>query len=132
MYVAAATLVLTLHLAFILWVIFGSLLTCDRPVLRWMHITSFVWGLLIEILPWTCPLTFAEKWLEQRTSYVAPYKGPFLLHYLNALVYPNVPPMLLTAAAGVVVLINVTVYWKREKRRRGRSHDVRVVLSDQR
>jgi hypothetical protein len=75
-----------------------------------------VWGLLIEILPWTCPLTLAENWLEQRTSYIAPYKAPFLLHYLDALVYPNVPPLLLTVAAGIVVLINVTVYWRRAKR----------------
>jgi hypothetical protein len=120
MYVAAATLVLTLHLAFVLWVIFGALLTRGRPVLRWMHITSLVWGLLIEILPWTCPLTFAENWLEQRTSYIAPYKGPFLLHYLDALVYPDIPPLLLTAAAGVVVLINVTVYWRRARRPRGK------------
>jgi len=120
MYVAAATLVLTLHLAFVLWVIFGALLTRGRPVLRWMHITSLMWGLLIEILPWTCPLTFAENWLEQRTSYIAPYKGPFLLHYLDALVYPGIPPLLLTAAAGVVVLINVTVYWRRARRPRGK------------
>jgi len=112
--------VLTLHLAFVLWVIFGALLTRARPVLRWMHITSLVWGLLIEILPWTCPLTFAENWLEQRTSYIAPYKGPFLLHYLDALVYPGIPPLLLTAAAGVVVLINVTVYWRRARRPRGK------------
>ena len=127
MYAAAIILVLALHLGFILWVVFGALLTRGRPALGWIHIASFVWGLLIEILPWTCPLTFAESWLEQRAG-LAPYQGGFLLHYLDALVYPNLPAWLLTVAAGVVVAVNVAVYWRRAKRKEsvftteGRSH----------
>src|SRR5438128_8169757 len=48
-------------------------------------------GTLVEILPWTCPLTWAENFLETRAG-IAPYQGGFLLHYLDALVYPNIPP----------------------------------------
>lgn len=116
MYLAAAIVVLAIHLAFILWVIFGAFFTRGRPVLRWLHIVSFVWGLLIEIYPWTCPLTFAENWLELRAG-MAPYQGGFLLHYLDALVYPNVPPLLLTVAAALVVAANIAIYWRRWLRR---------------
>ena len=112
---AAAILVLALHLAFILWVIFGALFTRGRPLLRRIHIFSLIWGLLIEIFPWTCPLTFAENWLEQRVG-IVPYQGGFLLHYLDALVYPDVPPLLLTLAATVVVAANIVVYWRRGPR----------------
>ena len=112
MYLAAAIVVLAVHLAFILWVIFGALFTRGRPLLRWLHIVSFVWGLVIEIFPWTCPLTFAENWLEARAG-MAPYEGGFLLHYLDALVYPSVPPLLLTIAAAVVVAANAAIYWRR-------------------
>jgi hypothetical protein len=115
MYLAAAILVLIAHLAFILWVIFGALFTRGRPLLRRIHIVSLVWGLLIEIFPWTCPLTFAENWLEQRAG-IAPYQGGFLLHYLDALVYPDVPPMLLTVAAVVAVAANVAIYLRRGRR----------------
>ncbi len=115
MYLAAAVVVLALHLAFIVWVIFGAFFTRGRPRLRWLHILSFIWGLLIEIFPWTCPLTFAENWLELRAG-IAPYRGGFLLHYLDKLVYPDVPPQSLTVAAGVVVAANVWVYWRRWRR----------------
>ena len=68
MYHAAAIVVLGVHLAFILWVVFGALFTRGRSVLRWLHIVSLAWGMLIEIFPWTCPLTFAENWLEVRAG----------------------------------------------------------------
>jgi hypothetical protein len=117
MYLAATILVLALHLAFILWVIFGALFTRRRPVLRRIHIASMVWGLLIEIFPWTCPLTYAENWLELHAG-LAPYQGGFLLHYLDALVYPDVPPLLLTVAAVVVAAVNAAIYWRRGRHAR--------------
>ena len=116
MYSAAAVVVLGLHLAFIVWVIFGALFVRTRS-LALLHILSLVWALLVEIFPWTCPLTFAESWLEQRAG-VAPYQGGFLLHYLDVLVYPNVPPFVLTIAAVLVFAANVAIHWKRWTRRR--------------
>src|SRR5437870_761258 len=59
-YSALATAVLFLHGLFILWVILGALLVRSRPILRWLHIASLVW------LPWPCPLTLLENWLEAR------------------------------------------------------------------
>jgi hypothetical protein len=118
MYLALTIIVLALHLAFILWVALGVFFTRGHPVLRRLHIVSLVWGLLIEVFPWTCPLTFAEIWLEQRAG-VTPYQGGFLLHCLDALVYPNVPPLLLVAAAAMVVAANIAVYWRRGLRSEG-------------
>jgi hypothetical protein len=115
MYLSAASLVLALHLFFILWVIFGAFFTRGRPLLTVVHIASFIWGLVIEIFPWTCPLTFAENWLEQRAG-IALYSGGFLLHYLDALVYPSVPPLLLTVTAIAVFTANLAVYWRRWRR----------------
>lgn len=54
---------------------------------RWLHLGSLVWGILIEVLPWTCPLTWAENWLETRAG-VAPYQGGFLLHYSRLVLKP--------------------------------------------
>src|SRR6266571_2143741 len=48
-----------------------------------------------ELGPWACPLTLAENYFEARAG-IAPYQGPFLLHYLDAIVYPNLSPTLLT------------------------------------
>lgn len=117
MYLKSAILVLALHLLFILWVIFGAFFTRMRPVLTRLHIASFIWGLVIQIFPWTCPLTFAENWLEQRAG-ITPYRDGFLLHYLDALVYPDTAPLLLTTAAAVVFGGNIVVYWRRWRTRR--------------
>src|SRR6266498_4204885 len=66
LYSGLAVSVLVLHALFILWVVLGAFLVWSRPVLRWLHIASLVWGILTEVLYWPCPLTFAENALEQR------------------------------------------------------------------
>ena len=117
MYSVLAGVVLTLHLLFILWVVFGATVTRRRATLRWLHLGSLVWGILIEILPWACPLTWAENWLETRAG-IAPYQGGFLLHYLDALVYPDIPPGLLVGSGVAVCVVNLGIYAVRFDHRR--------------
>ena len=51
---------LAIHLAWILWVIFGVFWTRGRPWLTAFHLASLGWGILVEIGPWPCPLTLFE------------------------------------------------------------------------
>ena len=92
-----------------MWVIFGALLTRSRPLLRWLHIVSLVWGVLVEVLPWPCPLTLLESWLEGKAG-VEPEQGGFLLHYLDKLVYPDISSTLLTIAAVILCGLNLALY----------------------
>src|SRR6266849_6013744 len=108
-YSGLAVCMLFLHALFILWVVFGALLTRSRPALRWLHIISLVWGILTELLPWPCPLTLLENWLEARAG-VEPYEGGFLLHYLDRLIYPDVSPTVLTVAGVFVCALNLALY----------------------
>jgi hypothetical protein len=112
LYSALATAVLFLHALFIVWVVFGALLTRSRPVLRWLHIVCLIWGILTELLPWPCPLTLLENWLELKAG-VAPYQGGFLLHYMDKLVYPDVSPTVLTMAGVLVCAFNLAIYGRR-------------------
>ena len=111
-YSGLAVCVLFLHMLFILWVAFGALLTLSRPVLRWLHIVSLVWGILTELLPWPCPLTVLENWLEAKAG-VQPYQGGFLLHYLDKVVYPDISASALTVAGTLVCVLNLAVYGRR-------------------
>lgn len=111
-YSGLAVCVLFLHVLFILWVVFGALLTLSRPVLRWLHIVSLVWGILTELLPWPCPLTVLENWSEAKAG-VQPYQGGFLLHYLDKLVYPDISATALTVAGVLVCVLNLAVYGRR-------------------
>jgi hypothetical protein len=118
-YLALAVATLTLHLLWILWVIFGALLTRRRRALRWLHILSLIYSVLIEALPWPpCPLTALETWLEAGAG-VTPYQGSFLVHYLEATVYPDIPSSLLIAGAVLVAVINGGVYLFRFRNRGG-------------
>jgi hypothetical protein len=108
-YSAFAVCVLMVHALFILWVIFGALITRSRPLLRWLHILSLIWGILIELLPWSCPLTLLENWLEGRGG-IEPYQGGFLLHYLDKLVYPDLSVTLLVTVGVLVCAFNLALY----------------------
>src|SRR5438128_3664987 len=108
-YSILAISVLFLHALFILWVVFGALLTRARPILRWLHIASLVWGILTELLPWPCPLTVLENWLDGKAG-VEPYRGGFLLHYLDKLIYPDISATVLTIAGLIICTLNLALY----------------------
>lgn len=100
---------LLLHALFILWVIFGALLTRGRPIL---HILSLIWGIFTELPPWPCPLTVLEDWLEQKAG-VEPYQGGFLLLYMDKLVYPDISTTALTVVGVIVYCFNLALYASR-------------------
>ena len=108
-YSSLAIFVLFLHGLFILWIVFGALLTRSRRILRWLHVASLIWGILTELLPWPCPLTLLENWLEAKAG-IEPYQSGFLLHYLDKLVYPDISATLLTVAGVVTCALNLALY----------------------
>jgi hypothetical protein len=121
-YSALAAGILVVHALFILWVVFGALVARSRPWLRYFHIACLFWGVLVELLPWPCPLTLLESWLEGKAG-VTPYNGGFLLHYLDRLVYPDVSDRLLTVVGVGVCLLNLAIYARvllGERRKRGK------------
>ena len=99
-----AASVLSLHAAHIAWVVFGTFFTRGRQRFAALHVATLVYGVIIEIFGFWCPLTTFETWLEARGG-VSAYRCPFLLHYLDAVVYPNIPPNLLTAGAVAVCVL---------------------------
>jgi len=111
-YLILVIVVLTFHLMLNVWVVFGAAVTRNRPALRSIHILSVMYGAVIENVSWSCPLTLAEKWCESRAARV-PYEGPFLLHYLNAVVYPEFPSRLISWGAIGICLVNLAVYARR-------------------
>lgn len=114
--VLAACLILTIHLAWIAVVIFGALWTRGRPVWSAVHILTLIWGIAVEAGPWPCPLTLAEQYFESRAGWSA-YHGSFLLHYLDAIVYPNLPGWVVTVAGVAVCSLNLGIYgWRVRKR----------------
>ena len=120
MYIALADAVLAAHLAWIVFVMTGALFTRGRRVLTGVHLISLVWGIIVEAGPWPCPLTLLENFFEMKAG-VSPYQGGFLLHYLDAAVYPDISELLLVTLGIGVCAINLAVYARRFARNRSRS-----------
>ena len=115
-YQLLAVAVLTVHLAWIVWVIVGWIVTRNRPLLRWLHILSLIYSILIENMAWCCPLTVAETRLEQLAG-IQPYHEPFIVHYLEELIYPTISLTLLTWCASAVCVAILGLYGLRFRRR---------------
>lgn len=112
LYQSLAIGVLSLHAAYIAWIICGAFFTRRRTRLAALHVATLVYGVIVEIFDLWCPLTALEIWFETRAG-VSLYRGPFLLHYLDALIYPNVPANLLIAGAVAFCLLNLCIYARR-------------------
>jgi hypothetical protein len=114
-----ADAVLVLHLLFILFVVLGGLL-----VLRWhwlavFHLPAAIWGALIELTGWDCPLTAVEIGFRQHAG-EAGYSGGFIEHYLMPVIYPQgLTRDIQLILAGIVIAINLAVYgWLVYQRRK--------------
>jgi len=116
---AGAVAALLLHILWLAWVALGCLVTRRRPLLRWFHIASLIYGILIEIFRWPCPLTLVEVEFARRAGRTA-YQEPFLVHYLGKVVYPDLPEAIVTAAA-VAVCVGILLLYVRRFARRDQS-----------
>lgn len=105
-----ADLVVVIHFAFILFVLFGGLLALRWRRAMWLHLPAAAWGVAIELGGWVCPLTPLENRLRERQGERA-FAGGFVEHYIVPLIYPEeMSKASAVTLALIVVLINVAVY----------------------
>ncbi len=84
----AADAVLLLHLAFIVFAVFGGLLTICRRGVIFLHLPALVWGIFVELTGRICPLTSLENTLRIKAG-TAGYSESFVEHYLLGVIYPD-------------------------------------------
>lgn len=110
LYRVLADAVLLFHLAFILFVVLGSLVVWRFPRLAWMHLPAVLWAGLIEIGGGVCPLTPLENHLR-RLGGEAGYPGGFVEHYLLPIVYPQALSREMQIGLGIAAIaINLVAY----------------------
>jgi len=109
-YQALSNLVLIAHLAFVLFVVFGGLLVLKYKSLAWLHVPAFLWGALIVLTGWVCPLTPLENWLRAKGSGQVYHTG-FIEHYILSLLYPAALTRRSQILLGFLVLsVNLGLY----------------------
>jgi hypothetical protein len=76
----------------------------------YLHIPAAVWGALIELAGWVCPLTPLEQWLRRRAG-GAGYSGGFIEHYILPVLYPSALTRPIQLILGVLVIAaNLGIY----------------------
>ncbi len=110
MYQFLANIVLAAHLAFIVFVLCGGLLALRWPRLAWLHLPAAVWGVLIEFMGWTCPLTPLENFFLELAGGTS-YQGDFITRYLWPVLYPaGLTPMIQYILGALVIVVNGIIY----------------------
>ncbi len=110
LYRIAADLLVVVHLAFILFVVFGGLMVFKWHWMAWIHLPTAVWGVLIEIIGWVCPLTPWENSLRRMAGEEG-YSEGFIEHYIAPIIYPAGLTRDIQTQLGVSVLvINLMIY----------------------
>jgi hypothetical protein len=106
----AADLLVLVHFAFIIFVGFGGLLVLKWVRVSFIHIPCVLWGSLIELRGWICPLTPLERHLREVAG-GSGYTGGFIDHYVMMLIYPEGLTRGMQISLGIMVLVvNLCVY----------------------
>jgi uncharacterized membrane protein YhhN len=113
-----ADLVVLFHFAFVIFVVFGGLLALRWPKVAYVHVPVAVYGTLIELVGWVCPLTPLEQSLRLRAGEQG-YSGSFIEHYVLPLLYPSALTRTIQVGLGAVVIaVNLGIYGYLLRRRR--------------
>ena len=121
-----ADAVLIVHLAFVVFVVFGGLLALWRNWLAVLHLPALAWGIWIELSGRVCPLTPLEQHLRRLAAETS-YEGGFLDHYVVPLLYPDAldrraQVVLAVALAAWNIAVYAAVFARARRRRVARAH----------
>ncbi|MGH3468535.1 MAG: DUF2784 domain-containing protein, partial [Thermocrispum sp.] len=113
-----ADLVAAGHGGFLLFMIFGGFFAGRRLWVLVAHLAAVTWASTQLVVGYTCPLTFAEKWLRVRSGGVA-YTGDYMDHYVHGVLHPQGWDKVANVVAAVVVMVPYSVWAQRRSIGRG-------------
>jgi hypothetical protein len=114
-----ADLVVGLHVAYLLFLAAGALLSWRWPKLLWLHVPSVAWALVSITVRVECPLTALEQALRRRADGQS-YTGGFIDHYITGHLYPAWLSVPVGTAIGVAVFLGYLRLWQRSSATRVR------------
>jgi hypothetical protein len=83
--------------------------------MRIFHISGLGFAVLLQIIGWYCPLTYLEIWLREKHDPSVTYKGSFIIHYVEKLVYIDLTREIVFVLTLMLVSVSAYMYLKRKK-----------------
>ena len=126
MYNVFTNAIVLTHFLFIAFVVCGGLLVIRWPRIAFVHLPAAIWGAVVEIFGWICPLTPLENHFRLLAG-ESSYSGDFISRYLIPLIYPeNLTTSIQQFLGGLVVAVNIIIYTIAIQKRRSRNHEERA------
>jgi hypothetical protein len=122
LYGILAGVIIVAHFLFIAFVATGGLFVLRWPRLAWVHLPAVVWGVVVELTGWICPLTPLENYLR-RLGGSSSYSGDFIEQYLIPVIYPaNLTAATQYILGGLVIVVNLILYFLVIRKQRALRH----------
>ena len=110
MYNILADVIVGAHFLFIVFIVCGGLMVIRWPKIAFLHLPAAIWGAVVEIFGWICPLTPLENHFRSLAGNDS-YEGDFIVRYLIPIIYPDNLTINIQIFLGIVVIvINVIFY----------------------
>lgn len=120
-YQLLADVVLTLHFSIVAFVVGGLVLTIIGNLRAWQWVNG-LWFRLAHLVAiavvvaqaWfgaACPITSLEMWLRANAS-AASYRGSFIEHWLQRLLYYEAPTWVFTLGYSLFGLLVAVTWWR--------------------
>ena len=106
-YLALASVVVAVHLAFIAYVVVGGFVASRYRRSIVLHACAVAWGCASILVGIDCPLTALETWARVRGGGTALPSSGFIDHYLTGVIYPDSA----VSAVRLLVASTVVVSW---------------------
>jgi Protein of Unknown function (DUF2784) len=121
LYVIVVALTVTVHFAFLGYLVVGGFLALRWPRTIWLHAAVVVWGVAIVMLRFDCPLTWLEQWGRRGARMALLPPAGFIDHYITGVLYPGDYVGVVEAVVFSVVVTSWITYLLAAKRRAARA-----------
>lgn len=112
-YKVLADFTVLVHFLWILFLVLGALWGRRSRTVRWIHLGGLGFAGALQVFDWYCPLTHLESWLRVRHDPHTAYTGSYLIHYIEKVVYLEVPHSLIVVLTLALCAVNLRIYLKR-------------------
>lgn len=117
-YKVIADVVVILHFLWIVFLMVGVIWGVRYRVVRIAHWLGLLFSVILQVFQWYCPLTLLEIWLRAKHDPSLTYSGSYIVHYVESIVYLEVPRWSIFIGTLVIIGINGWFYWRKWKRSR--------------
>jgi len=112
-YKVVADIVVIIHFLWIIFLIFGAFFGVKNRFIKIFHISGLAFAFIIQVFDWYCPFTHLEVWLRSKHNPVLTYTGSFIIHYVENIIYIEVPRYLILIFTVLLCGLNIWFYLRR-------------------